>query len=217
MSITPEMKPVIGDTDKTCIEIDELYTAVVNYNQRHCDMVSSGEPIDINHLLKESRIVYRSNEEEQRSAKSELELMRMRAEERKYQKSIANLSSTILTTNGASTDIKSASDSVSFATHFIFAFASAFLLGYYFAEYGLGITTDSYKYICGGAASFLTLIIESLLFIIREEKRSKLLLKKGGRRSSPLKQSVQRVVSENSIQEETSGIEKREESIRKRR
>ena len=180
MSVTDQIKEFLAplmDEGKVpnCIEIDELYTAVVNFNQIHCE----SKTVDINDLLKDSRIMYRSMNESSShpggKKLSAIELMRLRAEERKYQKSIANikLGGGQSIKAGVASDVKSASESISFASHFIFAFASSFLLGYYFAEYGLGLTNDSHKYIAGGAASFLTLIIESLLFIIREEKRGR--------------------------------------------
>ena len=149
---------------------------------------------------------------------SEIELMRKRAEERKYQKSIANIRlGKGVGKLGAASDVKSASESISFASHFIFAFASSFLLGYYFAEYGLGITNDPHKYIAGGIASFLTLIIESLLFIIREEKRSR--SPKKISKSVPLKRSIEQSVTESPLQTHSDESQRPRETnrIRKRK
>ena len=217
MSVTDELRefllPIMGqDKVPKCIEIDELYTAVVNYNQKNCET----KTVNINDLLKNSRIMYRSTEpsEERTGNLSELELMRRRADERKYQKSIANIKlggGSGLGKSGAVSDVKSASESISFASHFIFAFASSFLLGYYFAEYGLGLTNDSHKYIAGGAASFLTLIIESLLFIIREEKRTRS-PKKASKRV-PLRESIEQTVTESPL---GTPSDKTQESIRNR-
>ena len=188
MSVTDEMREFLESSKTTipnCIEIDELYTAVVSHNQTKSNFVN------INDLLKNSKIMYRRTEGTGGEKFSELEIMRRNAEERKYQKSISNIKLGGKSVTGASSDVKSASESLSFASHFILAFASSFLLGYYFAEYALSVTDESYKYIAGGAASFLTLIIESLLFIIREEKRSKVDKRCSLVRKSPIRQSIE--------------------------
>jgi len=164
MSITPAMEELLKRTTETipnAIEVDYLYALALKHS------------IDINKLLDGSEVVYRLAAADQKAELSELEHMRRRAEERKYQKSIASVSRILLAGKGEKSPFKSASESIAFATHFIFAFASAFLAGYYFAIYGLETESDAIKYMCGGAASFMTLIIEALLFIIREEKQER--------------------------------------------
>ena len=157
MSISPELqaflqkvRPGVEPGDR--IEIDELYALM------------AGQEVDINVLLANSTVVARERPLD--APMSELEMWRKRGAERKYQRSIQGVKPATLMASG---DVKSASESISFATHFIFAFLSAFLVGYYLGEYVFDLSEPG-KYICGGAASFFTLLLESTLLIIREQK-----------------------------------------------
>ena len=170
MSISDEVKEFLlhrafVKTVPNSIEIDELFALVSTYNHKHPQ-----DSIEINDLLINSEVVFRTSSAQPPSNESELETLRRRGEERQYQRSIANVSDRGKGA-GAATEIKAASESVSFATHFILAFLPSFLVGYYLGEYIFELS-ESGRYICGGAASFLTLILESVLFIIREEKRA---------------------------------------------
>jgi hypothetical protein len=172
MSITPRIEEFLTHQHKSpipaSIDIDELYRLVAA-----CNEASSSSPIDINSLLEGSFVVHRTNPPSNISNLTEIELLRLRADEKKYQKSIKSLNAGGVS-KSANSDIKAASESISFATHFILAFGSAFLAGYYFAVYGLETESDPVKYMCGGVASFLTLLIEAILFIIREEKNERI-------------------------------------------
>ena len=54
------LAPLMGEGKvPNSIEIDELYTAVVNFNQKNCET----KTVDINDLLKDSRIMFRSMDE----------------------------------------------------------------------------------------------------------------------------------------------------------
>ena len=168
MSITPQLEAVLRRNNKPVgqsIEIDEVYRLSAEHNERY-----PGDLVDVGELLKDSHLVYRSRPPGPPAATgmTEMEAIRRKAEERKYQRSIASVGKMQSVT--AVSDVKAASESITFATHFIFAFASAFLVGYYLGEYVLELQKEEHKYILGGACSFLTLILESVLFIIREEK-----------------------------------------------
>ena len=147
------------------MEIDEVYQVVSDFNEQY-----PSEAVEISTLL-ENVEIEKTRPVPSNPDLSEIELMRLRAEERKYQRSIADLPS--LRTTSAGSEIKSASESIAFASHFVLAFGSAFLLGYYLGEYIFEFEKDEYKYMMGGACSFLTLILESALFIIRDQKQTR--------------------------------------------
>ena len=164
VSISPELKEFFLDANivwkSSSIEIDELYRIVSKYNkERDSCFVDLAELLTNSTIVKRQQVVHSEN-------LSELEMMRRRAGEKRYQKSI-NMKNESNSKIG--NDVKSASESISFATHFILAFASAFLLGYYAGEYVWGLSEPG-KYICGGVVSFSTLILESVLFILRDNK-----------------------------------------------
>jgi len=171
ISITPEIKTLFTRTDTDVsgdsVEIDQLYEAVAKFNESHPD-----EMVEISSLMESAEIVRneRGPAQVDLSQLSEIEVMRLKAEERKYQKSIENVVS--FKTNNRS-DFRSASESIAFASHFVLAFGSAFLLGYYLGEYLFEFERAEYKYMVGGACSFATLILESVLFIIRDQKQSR--------------------------------------------
>jgi len=171
ISITPEIKTIFTRTDTEVsgdsVEIDQLYEAVAKFNESHPD-----EMVEISSLMESAEIVRKERGPAQvdLSQLSEIEVMRLKADERKYQKSIENVVS--FKTNNRS-DFRSASESIAFASHFVLAFGSAFLLGYYLGEYLFEFERAEYKYMVGGACSFATLILESVLFIIRDQKQSR--------------------------------------------
>ena len=179
MSVTEPLREFLAQKrnvqlpEGASIEVDEIYQHVAEFNKA-CPFQTQG--VDVADLLKDSQIVYRTNDSTSSRSMSEMEQMRAQAEERRYQRSISNLgiSSNLLSMKS---DVRSASESISFATHFILAFISAFLVGYYLGEYVFDFRTEEYKYILGGACSFATLILESILFIIREEKKTMVALK----------------------------------------
>lgn len=153
------------ESKKDRMEIDDVYKVVSEFNERY-----PSEAVEISSLL-ENVEIEKTRPLPKVPEMSEMELMRLRAGERKYQRSIADLPS-LKTITAARSDIKSASESIAFASHFVLAFGSAFLLGYYLGEYIFEFQKDEYKYMMGGACSFLTLILESALFIIRDQKQT---------------------------------------------
>lgn len=153
------------ESTKDRMEIDDVYKVVSEFNERY-----PSEAVEISSLL-ENIEIEKSGRLPIVPEMSEMQLMRLRADERKYQRSIANLPS-LKPITAARSDIKSASESIAFASHFVLSFGSAFLLGYYLGEYIFEFQKDEYKYMMGGACSFLTLILESVLFIIRDQKQT---------------------------------------------
>ena len=174
VSLSPEIRTIFSRTQNPIpdkdIEIDEVYRIVSQFNESR----PADEYVEISALLDGCEIVRREPQHQTAnlSALSEMELMRLKADERRYQKSIANVATALHGTGGGKSEIKSASESLAFASHFILAFGSAFLLGYYLGEYVFGFEKAEFKYIVGGACSFATLILESVLFIIRDQKQT---------------------------------------------
>jgi hypothetical protein len=172
LSVSPEIKTLFSRTntelDSDMVEIDDVYKVVAKFN----DSNPAEECVEIATVLAGTAIVKREPFSRDMSGLSEIELMRLKAEERRYQKSIENIPSLSIKSNGEKSEVKSVSESVAFASHFVLAFGSAFLLGYYLGEYMFEFQKEEYKYIVGGACSFATLILESLLFIIRDQKQT---------------------------------------------
>ncbi len=171
INVTPDIRalyvrsgPERPSGDK--MELDELYRVVGRFNEKF-----PNELVEISNLIEGSEFEKKPSESSSREL-SEIELMRLRAEERRYQRSIENLPS-LKSKSKEKSEVKSMSESIAFASHFVLAFASAFLLGYYMGEYVFDFQKDEYKYMVGGACSFLTLILESVLFIIRDQKQNR--------------------------------------------
>lgn len=170
LSVSPELREFLVhkrklETVVSDMEVDEIYKHVYNHNENY-----PHDTIDVANLLTQSVIVRRESIASHKDL-TEMEILRLKAEERKYQKSIEKIASLKSKSGSQKSEFKDASESVAFASQFILAFASAFLLGYYLGEYFFEFTKNEYKYILGGACSFATLILESVLFIIREEKK----------------------------------------------
>jgi hypothetical protein len=142
------------------VEIDDIYKTLGKYNESHAIVAISS-------VLEGSVVVKKETPQNEASHLSEMELMRLRADERRYQRSISSIP--VMQKMGKS-EFKSASESIAFAAQLVLAFGSAFLCGYYLGEYFFGFEKEEHKYILGGTCSFLTLILESVLFIIRDSK-----------------------------------------------
>jgi hypothetical protein len=169
MSITEELREfLIGRREFRKIpsemEIDDIYMHVSQHNA-----LNPQNLINVSLLLKDS-VVLRREKALLDPNLTEMQLMRLKAGERKYQKTIENVSTQKIS-KAEKSEFKDASESVAFASHFIVAFVSAFLLGYYLGDYIFEFSATEYKYMLGGACSFATLILESALFIIREQKK----------------------------------------------
>jgi hypothetical protein len=154
------------EADAPVVELDVICSLVAEFNRTHPKLA----PVDLPALLEDAKVSHRTRTHVQ-NACSEIEGLRKRAEERKYQKSIKGMVSHKVSSSPS--EFKSMGDSISFASHFILAFISSFLAGYYLAEYMLGIEDMAARYIVGGAMSFVVLIVESVLFIFQEQKRTK--------------------------------------------
>ena len=193
------------------VEIDEVYKHVSEHNSNNLH-----DQVDVSTLLKDSAVLRRdSRNVELQSDLSEMQLLRLKAQERKYQKSIENIVSIHSKSHGKS-EFKDASESIAFASHFILAFISAFLLGYYLGEYIFEFSANEHKYMLGGGCSFATLILESLLFIIRDQKKELIASKKPGSMiGAPVSQTNERIpATESNIS--ASDIRQQKDSIRNR-
>jgi hypothetical protein len=102
---------------------------------------------------------------------TEMERLRAVAEERSYQRSVDGLKPKANSNWGE--EIRAASRSTATATNFIVSFIGAFAFGYYAIEIFVDATDSTLKCVVGGISSFLTLIIESVLFIVAEEKAAR--------------------------------------------
>ncbi len=173
MKVTPEISEFLRanmklkkEAEAASIDLDHICSLVATFNSKNPKLAS----VDLAKLLESSSISHRVRRPTQQAPATEIESIRKRAQERQYQKSVAGVVPT--REEGAASDFKSMGDSISFASHFILAFVSSFLAGYYLAEYVMGITEPTIRYIIGGAASFLVLIVESVLFILQENRRT---------------------------------------------
>ncbi len=135
---------------------------------------SDGDAIDLARVMRECQIIRR--ERSPRRAKhenlSEMELLRLRADERAYQRSVKNVMPAGGYGNVAvGKELRAVSKSVGMAGHFVMAFIGAFLFGYFAC--GMFIVEEiATQALCGGMASFATLILESILFLIRDHKET---------------------------------------------
>jgi len=146
------------------VDLDIVFDAIEKAKNSN----ENGAPPSLDKLLAGCEVVARKEKKEDLTHLSEIEILRLKAEEKKYQRSVAlvrpwqrNIS--------AREDLKEASSSMAFAAQFILSFVGAFLLGYYFCETFI-IDDLALKTMAGGLISFATLILESFLFILRDSK-----------------------------------------------
>merc|ERR1719444_781619 len=100
---------------------------------------------------------------------TDLERMRAEAEERKYQRMVANASPPAAMKNSLKAH-EGFSWATNFGTQVIAAFIGAFLLGYYFVETFVDQHNTVTKVIVGAMCSFFTLLLETCLLVIHDSK-----------------------------------------------
>ena len=151
--------------DQDDVEIDEIHELIQDFNKKN----KKRKPVLMHEVLEGCQTTQRIPAPAPEL--SEVEEMRARAAERQYQKSIEKSKPTLRSHERDMSDVSVASKTSAFAGHFVIAFAGAFALGYYFIETFVDPENFTLKAIAGGITSFLTLIIEAVLFIIYEEKQ----------------------------------------------
>jgi hypothetical protein len=115
----------------------------------------------------------------------QLENMRARAEERRYQKMIGKNGTAKLT---VAKELKEMNEGMSFALHFIIVFIASFAVGYYlyeiFGDAGMDKTpmvmiseevfSSFQKFASGGICCFISLVIECIVYILYEERKQRI-------------------------------------------
>lgn len=176
VSVTPKLRAFLSDECKAdgaeehaqeeSIDLDDVYRLA----DEHCK--SSGASVDIQDLLKDSEVTSRKVCADPREANlTEVELMRLQAEERKYQRMVDKVAP-----NTKKGKIEPASQGLKFASNFAtqvgVAFIGAFLLGYFFVETFVSRDSFNAKVIAGAMCSFCTLLVETCLLVVHEQKET---------------------------------------------
>ncbi len=105
-------------------------------------------------------------------ALSEIEKMRLKGDERQYQRMVKSITALGDTANSYQfgNGLKEASKAFGLAGNLIVAFIGAFLCGWFLCETFIDSEDISKKAVLGGICSFFTLILEAILLILRDEK-----------------------------------------------
>ena len=182
VNITPTAREFLEKCDKQTqqkyeaaesIDIDEIKELIDAYNAKSEDK-SSGKkkqkfkPVMMHEVLEGCQATHRVAAA--RPDMTPIEEMRALGAERRYQRQIAGVKPIQRSHEQAMSDVSLASKTSAFAGHFVVSFAGAFALGYYFVENFYDPENFELKIISGGVVSFVTLIIEAILFILYEEK-----------------------------------------------
>merc|ERR1719446_1619275 len=102
---------------------------------------------------------------------TELERLRLRAEERAYQKSVEHLRPIQKSKQAANeNNLSGFKWATNFGLQVIVAFIGAFALGYYFVETFVDPDNTTAKVLTGAACSFATLLLEVVLFVVHDQK-----------------------------------------------
>ncbi|CAD7941811.1 unnamed protein product [Amoebophrya sp. A25] len=122
-------------------------------------------------IMQDCQIVRRERDADDPSSNlTEIECMRLRQEERAYQRSVANV--TVQGHQTARRDIRAASEGIATAGHFVLSFVGAFLCGFYICELFI-VDEIALKATVGGICSFATLLLEAALLLVREQRQEK--------------------------------------------
>merc|ERR1712072_1455470 len=172
LSITPQVQEFLTKcrskgakewVDKDAIDMDELYRLIDDHQNR------GGPPAKIHELLEGSEVVERRRAEE--APMTELERLRMRAEERAYQRSVEHLKPIQKSKKaGEENNMSGFKWATNFGLQVIVAFIGAFALGYYFVETFVDPTYTTAKVLAGAGCSFATLLLEVILFVVHDQK-----------------------------------------------
>jgi len=190
------------------IDFDELNKLVYDYNKQ----VSKEDPeknsknyVRLEGLIKHSNIVNRRILSTNYEHLSELEKLRLHAEERRYQKSIHQ----VTTTNKDDTqdNVANYKRSLAIGINSLIGIFLTFLGGYWGAEY-CGITKDITRLLIGLTLSFSCLLIEVILFILHDESQRRGL---SARESNKLRKTTL-FCAHQSLSVEKSEIKKSEET-----
>lgn len=144
------------------VDMDLVFDAI------EAEKVKGRRSPSLSELLKGTEVVGRHRKQEDLSHLSEIEILRLKADEKAYQRSVASVKPW-QRDSSVGQDLRDMSSSISVAMQFFLAFIGAFAFGYYFVE--TFVQDDlALKVLAGGVCSFVTLLVESLLFIIRDNK-----------------------------------------------
>lgn len=170
LSISPALRDFLrecrveaarGLADEERIDMDEVY----RFADEHQKL--GGDIVKVHELLEGSEVVSRKKASE--AHLTELERLRLDAEERKYQRMVEKVAPTHASKRHTDNSIEGLSWATNFGTQVLVAFVGAFALGYFFVE--TFVSTDmTVKVIAGAGCSFLTLLLETCLLVVHESK-----------------------------------------------
>jgi len=150
--------------DDESVDMDEVYRLASEHEKL------GGEQVKVHELLEGAEVLNRIPAEA--PPMTELEEMRLKSEERKYQRSVQGVAPLYGRKKNEGFDVAGFSFATNFGTQVIVAFIGAFLLGYFFVETFVSQDNNVLKVIAGAACSFCTLLLETCLLMVHESKET---------------------------------------------
>eukprot|EP00386_Alphamonas_edax_P009165 GDKI01030193.1.p1 GENE.GDKI01030193.1~~GDKI01030193.1.p1 ORF type:complete len:274 (+),score=81.17 GDKI01030193.1:65-886(+) len=190
LEITPKMEAFFKEhCDKTTqkkyadakgVSLDDLMALVESANKKK-------EVVKLHELVEGSTVVERVPPPKQQAKLSELEKMRLHAEERAYQRSVEGVGwlKEMKKQENRGDLLANNTQSMQFASNFLMVLVGSGLTGYYLCQF---CWTDDFttKVLCGGFFAVACLIMEVGLFIIWDERQRRKLNKDAEARSTIL-------------------------------
>mmetsp|Transcript_91562 Transcript_91562/g.262249 ORF Transcript_91562/g.262249 Transcript_91562/m.262249 type:complete len:249 (-) Transcript_91562:77-823(-) len=173
VSVTPALRSFLRDcrvtsarksADDESVDMDEVYRLASEHEKL------GGEQVKVHELLEGAEVLDRIPAEA--PPMTELEEMRLKSEERKYQRSVQGVAPLYGRKKNEGFDVAGFSFATNFGTQVIVAFIGAFLLGYFFVETFVSQDNNVLKVIAGVACSFCTLLLETCLLMVHESKET---------------------------------------------
>lgn len=170
LSMTPGLREFLRDcrvdrgralATEDKVDMDEIYRLADEHQK------AGGDFVQVHELLEGAEVVGRV--QPPRPAMTELEKMRVDAEERKYQRMVEAVAPD-RKRKSAGDQVGEFSWATNFGTQVIVAFIGAFALGYFFVEVFVAPDNQVLKVIAGAACSFCTLLVETCLLMVHETK-----------------------------------------------
>jgi len=141
-------------------DLDEICALVSKFNKDHPQL----EPFDLTKLLADCQVVRRVVKPIGETDQSGIELIRARAQERRYQQMISKGQ------GGSLPSFSSEIKTLTQTAHFFSCFIGAFLCGFFASRIFLDCSIH-HAAAAGGASAIVTLLLETSLLILRENSR----------------------------------------------
>ena len=172
ISVSPELQAFFrftgdGDAHKASVDLDCTLRKIVGFNESDG---GTAAPFDAAALLEHCTVVRRSAAPtEAADGRSEIERLRMQAEERRYQK---NLLATGTCGSGATVagEVKEMREAYLLAANFFMSFFGSFLFGFFSTQLFLQWPTERCVF-AGVLCAVVVLGVEAALFVIRDERK----------------------------------------------